>query len=48
MKFFLGSYEPFYKLHMEDKIRLYKEVTKDYGFVYLNALDGIVTFHKGK
>jgi hypothetical protein len=46
MNYFLGSYQPFYKLPMEDKIRLYKEVTKDYGFCYLNALDGLVSFHK--
>ncbi len=46
MKFFLGSYEPFYGLDMEQKIRLYKEVTKNYGFCYLNALDGIITLHK--
>lgn len=46
MKYFLGSYEPFYGLKMEQKIKLYKEAVKDYGFVYLNALDGIVTFHR--
>jgi hypothetical protein len=46
MDYFLGSYPPFYGLKMEQKIRLYKEITKDYGFVYLNALDGKITFHK--
>ena len=46
MKFFLGSFEPFYGLPMDDKKRLYKEATKDYSFIYLNALDGIVSFHK--
>jgi len=46
MKFFLGSFEPFYGLPMDDKKRLYKEATKNYSFIYLNALDGIVSFHK--
>lgn len=46
MKYFLGSYPPFFGMQMEQKIRLYKEVTKDYGFIYLNALDGKVSFHK--
>lgn len=46
-KFFLGSYKPFKDLkRMEDKIRLYREITNNYGMVYLNALDGELTFHK--
>ncbi len=46
MKYFLGSFPPFYGLSMDQKIKLYQEATKDYNFIYLNALDGIVTFHK--
>lgn len=46
MNYFLGSFEPFYGLTMDDKKRLYKEATKNYGFIYLNALDGIISFHK--
>lgn len=48
MKYFLGSFEPFYGLEMEQKIRLYKEAVRNYGFIYLNALDGIVTFHRSE
>ena len=48
MKYFLGSFEPFYGLTMDDKKRLYKQAVKDYGFIYLNSLDGIVSFHKSK
>ena len=47
MRFFLGSYQPFKKLkRMEDKIQLYREITNNYGFVYLNALDGEMSFHR--
>jgi hypothetical protein len=46
MNYFLGSFKPFLKLPMDDKIVLYKEITRDYGFIYLNALDGLVSFHK--
>jgi hypothetical protein len=49
MDYFLGSFPPFYGLKKEQKIKLYREATADHGeyrdFVYLNALDGIVSFH---
>ena len=49
IKHFLGSFEPFYSLPtLNDKIRFYREATKDYGFIYLDALEGEVTFHKAK
>jgi len=49
IRFFLGGYEPFYSLKtMEDKINLYREITKDYGFIYLDALNDELSFHKGK
>jgi hypothetical protein len=49
IRFFLGGYEPFYSLKkMEDKINLYRDITKEYGFIYLDALNDELTFHKGK
>lgn len=49
IKYFLGSFEPFYSLpNMQDKIRYYREATKDYSFIYLDALSGEVSFHKSK
>ena len=47
VKLFLGSFTPFNKLRINDKIELYKKLTKDYKFIYLNALEDDLTFHKG-
>lgn len=46
MDFFLGGFEPFYKLKKEEKIKLYKQLTDNYGFLYLDALNDKLTFHK--
>lgn len=47
IRYFLGSFEPFYSIKkMDTKVKLYKELTRNYNYIYLNALDGIVTFHK--
>lgn len=46
VKSFVGAYEPFFGLTLENKMKLYQEATKDYNFIYLNSLDGILTFHK--
>jgi hypothetical protein len=40
MQWFLGSYAPFKGLTMDDKKALYREITNDYGFVNLDALNG--------
>ncbi len=46
MKDYLGGYEPFYGKSMDDKIRLYREATNDYKFIYLNALSDQISFCK--
>jgi len=46
MDFFLGGFEPFYKLKKEEKTNLYKKITDNYGFIYLDALNDKLTFHK--
>ena len=48
MDFFLGSYDPFKGLPMEEKMSLYREITNNYGFIYLDALNGSLTLCKGK
>ena len=49
IRYFIGGHGCFYALKkMEDKINLYREITKDYGFIYLDALNDELTFHKGK
>lgn len=44
---FLGSYKPFSGLRMDDKVTMYRDITKDYGFIYLNSLNDRLTFHRG-
>lgn len=44
MRNYLGGYEPFYGLSMEDKIKLYREATEDYNFIYLNNLSDEIYF----
>ena len=39
LKLFLSGYGPFYKISTEDKIKLYKQITSDYSFIYLDALN---------
>lgn len=44
---FLNSYEPFSTTTDKNaKINMYRELTKNYGFIYLNALEDKITFHK--
>ena len=45
VKLFLGTFEPFNKLRLDDKMSLYKKLTLDYKFIYLNALEDDLTFH---
>ena len=40
MQWFLGSYAPFKGLNMDSKKELYREITNDYGFINLDALNG--------
>lgn len=47
MKNFLGGYPPFNKLNIMDQIRLYQRATENYSFIYLDALNGKLTFHRG-
>jgi hypothetical protein len=44
MKNYLGGFVPFYGLSMDDKIKLYREATKDYKFIYLNNLSDEIFF----
>ena len=44
MKNYLGGYEPFYGLSMEDKIKIYRKATEDYNFIYLNNLSDEIFF----
>lgn len=44
MKNYLGGYPPFYGLPMEDKIKLYRQATDDYNFIYLNNLSDEIYF----
>lgn len=46
MKLFLSGYGPFYKISTEDKIKLYKQITSDYSFIYLDALNDQFTVCK--
>lgn len=46
MEFFLSGFEPFYKLKKEEKNKLYKQITDNFGFIYLDALNDKISFHK--
>jgi hypothetical protein len=46
MKFFLGGFGIFYGLKTNEKIKLFRDITDDYGFVYLDALNDKITYHK--
>ena len=47
LQFFLQGYEPFYSIKsMTEKINLYRSITKEYGYLYLDALNDNLTFHK--
>jgi hypothetical protein len=44
---FLNSYEPFNTTTDKiAKVNMYRELTKDNHFIYLNALEDVITFHK--
>lgn len=44
---FLNSYAPFSELcNKNEKINMYKELTKNNNFIYLNALHNTISFHK--
>ena len=43
---YLNSYPPFIGLQSKtDKINMYRKLTEERGFIYLNALDDEITFH---
>ena len=42
---FLSGYPPFYGLSKADQVNMYRDLTKDYGFIYLDALNDTVTLH---
>ena len=47
IKLVLNGYQPFHSLrNLNEKKGLYQILTKDYGFIYLDALDGRISFHK--
>lgn len=43
---YLGGYHPFYGKSMDHKIKLYRDATSNYNFIYLNALDDKLYFCK--
>ena len=42
---FLGGYKPFYGLSKPEQVKLYRDLTVDYGCIYLDALIDVVTMH---
>ncbi len=46
MELFLKSYEPFINLSKLNRIAMYRELTKDNRFIYLNALEDKISFHE--
>jgi hypothetical protein len=46
MELFLNSYEPFINLSKMNRVAMYRELTKDHKFIYLNALEDKISFHE--
>lgn len=44
-KHFLNGYGPFYKNSLDEKTELYRKLTEDYSFIYLDALNGKLSYH---
>lgn len=43
---FLGGFPPFYGLSKAEQVKLYRDLTTDYGYIYLDALNDTVTVHR--
>ena len=46
MRYFVGGYGVFSGKHITEQTKLFQEITKDYGFVYLDALNDEISYHK--
>lgn len=46
LKFFIGGYDKFHGLSQNEKIKLFQDITNNYGFVYMDALNDKISYHK--
>ena len=46
MQYFIGGYGVFAGKSKQEQTELFREITKDYGFCYLDALNDTISYHK--